>query len=79
VAPDPRERTSTTVPIFVDTNVLVDARDSADLEKQATASAWMQHLWTSAEGRLSVQVLQEYYVTVTRKLDPGLNADRSPG
>jgi predicted nucleic acid-binding protein len=60
------------VPIFVDTNVLVYARDASDPQKQATAEAWMGHLWTSASGRLSVQVLQEYYITVTRKLQPGL-------
>jgi predicted nucleic acid-binding protein len=65
------------VPVFVDTNVLVYARDASDPEKQATASAWMEHLWTSAGGRLSVQVLQEFYVTVTRKLDPGLSVDEA--
>jgi predicted nucleic acid-binding protein len=64
--------TFTTVPVFVDTNVLVYARDSLDPEKQATAAAWIEHLWTTVTGRLSVQVLQEYYVTTTRKLDPGL-------
>ena len=62
------------MPVFVDTNVLVYARDASDIGKQAVAAAWMEHLWTSAGGRLSVQVLQEYYVTVTRKLDPGLSA-----
>jgi predicted nucleic acid-binding protein len=60
------------VPVFADTNLLVYARDASDPEKHATARAWMEHLWTSASGRLSVQVLQEYYVTVTRKLRPGL-------
>jgi predicted nucleic acid-binding protein len=65
------------VPVFVDTNVLVYARDASDPEKQATAAAWIEHLWTSAGGRLSVQVLQEYYVTVTRKMDPGLSADEA--
>jgi predicted nucleic acid-binding protein len=65
------------VPVFVDTNVLVYARDASDLEKQSTAKAWMEHLWTSATGRLSVQVLQEYYVTVTRKLQPGLPTDEA--
>jgi len=63
------------VPVFVDTNVLVYARDASDPGKQATAAAWMEHLWIGAGGRLSVQVLQEYYVTMTRKLDPGLSAD----
>ena len=65
------------MPVFVDTNVLVYARDASDLEKQAMAASWIEHLWTSAGGRLSVQVLQEYYVTTTRKLDPGLPAEEA--
>ena len=65
------------MPVFVDTNVLVYARDASDLEKQGTAAAWIEHLWTSAAGRLSIQVLQEYYVTTTRKLDPGLPAEEA--
>lgn len=32
----------------------------------------MTELWGSRQGRISHQVLQEYYVTVTRKLRPGL-------
>ena len=65
------------MPVFVDTNVLVYARDDADPQKQARAQDWMEHLWTSASGRLSVQVLQEFYVTVTRKLQPGLPAEEA--
>ena len=65
------------MPVFVDTNVLVYARDATDPEKQATAQGWMEHLWTSASGRLSVPVLQEFYVTVTRKLGPGLPAEEA--
>ncbi|MFN7974843.1 MAG: PIN domain-containing protein [Acidobacteriota bacterium] len=57
-----------TAPVFVDTNVLVYARDAAAGEKQEKAAAWMRHLWTTRAGRISVQVLQEFYVTVTRKL-----------
>lgn len=34
----------------------------------------MEALWRSRNGRTSHQVLQEYYVTVTRKLRPGLPA-----
>lgn len=60
------------MPIFVDTNVLVYARDSSDPGKQARASEWVSHLWESGEGRLSLHVLLEYYVTTTRKLRPGL-------
>ena len=32
----------------------------------------MTHLWHEKSGRLSFQVLQEFYITVTGKLDPGL-------
>jgi predicted nucleic acid-binding protein len=56
--------------VFVDTNVLVYVRDRTDEEKQRRAAEWMAALWESRLGRLSMQVLQEYYVTITRKLDP---------
>lgn len=64
-----------TVPVFVDTNVLVYARDSSSQVKQARARAWMRYLWERRTGRLSSQVLQEYYVTVTAKLRPGLEPE----
>ena len=60
------------MPVFVDTNVLVYARDTADRPKHARAAAWMESLWRSGEGRVSFQVLHEFYVTTTRKLSPGL-------
>ncbi|MEX2530554.1 MAG: PIN domain-containing protein [Gemmatimonadota bacterium] len=62
-----------TAPTFVDTNVLVYARDSGLPEKQRQASEWLQVLWQQRRGRLSTQVLNEYYVTVTQKLTPGLS------
>lgn len=34
----------------------------------------MSSLWRTGKGRLSLQVLREYYVTVTSKLFPGLDA-----
>jgi predicted nucleic acid-binding protein len=61
-----------TGPIFVDTNVLVYCRDASEPLKQKQAMAWMTALWKTRQGRLSFQVLQEFYVTVTLKLDPGL-------
>ena len=57
---------------FVDTNVLVYARDASESEKQPIAREWIERLWRTRQGRLSVQVLNEYYVTVTRKLNPGM-------
>jgi predicted nucleic acid-binding protein len=61
-----------TAPVFVDTNVLVYARDAGDPAKQTRAAAWLENLWREQMGRTSMQVLSEYYVTLTRKLDPGL-------
>lgn len=63
--------------VFVDTNVLVYLRDSTEPEKQRGAAEWMTYLWDTGLGRVSGQVLHEYYVTVTRKLDPGMPADEA--
>jgi len=59
-------------PVFVDTNVLLYARDAAEPAKQPLAAAWMASLWRERAGRTSIQVLSEYYVNATRKLRPGL-------
>src|SRR6266568_674841 len=63
--------------VFVDTNVFVYARDAGEPEKQRLAAAWLESLWHAQLGRTSTQVLSEYYVTVTRKLDPGMDADEA--
>jgi len=66
-----------TAPIFVDTNILVYARDAGAGAKQVRAGEWMTLIWQSGRGRLSVQVLQELYVTLTRKLRPGLSSEEA--
>ena len=48
-------------------------RDSTEPGKQSRAAKWMAYLWDTGRGRLSLQVLQECYVTVTGKLDSGLH------
>ena len=58
---------------FVDTNVLVYFRDASEPEKQSRAADWLIELWKNQLGRLSIQVLNEFYVTVTQKLNPGLS------
>jgi predicted nucleic acid-binding protein len=63
--------------IFVDTNVLVYNRDASEPQKQPLAEAWMAYLWEKRTGRLSYQVLKEYYVTVVFKLDPGLEPENA--
>ena len=64
-------------PVFVDTNVLVYARDRSEEAKQQRAFLWLSALWESRKGRLSFQVLHEYYVNVTQKLAPGLKREHA--
>ena len=52
---------------FVDTNVLLYSVDSRQPEKQDQARAWLACLWELAAGRLSWQVLHEFYANAERK------------
>ena len=63
-----------TGPVFVDTNALVYRYDAQNPAKQARADAWFTFIWHSRTGRLSFQVLQELYATLTRKLRPAMPA-----
>jgi predicted nucleic acid-binding protein len=53
--------------VFVDTNVFLYALDRADLKKQQAARAWRERLWKNRLGRISFQVLQEFYVKASQK------------
>jgi predicted nucleic acid-binding protein len=53
---------------FVDTNVLIYAHDADAGTKHQTAKAVLRDLWSRRVGLLSTQVLQEFYVNVTRKI-----------
>lgn len=65
------------MPSFVDTNVLVYAEDRNAKSKHDVAKELVLELWDSRDGVLSVQVLQEFYVNVTRKLKKPLAAARA--
>ena len=54
--------------IFVDTNILVYCFDDADPAKKKKAMQIMDGLWETSKGVLSLQVLKEFFVTVTEKL-----------
>ncbi len=54
--------------IFVDTNVLVYAEDSADPAKRDRAQDLIRRLIHDGTGVVSLQVLQEYFSAATRKL-----------
>lgn len=60
---------------FVDTNILVYAEDRDAGSKHTIARELVTDLWRSGEGVLSIQVLQEFFVNVTRKVPQPL----SPG
>jgi predicted nucleic acid-binding protein len=60
---------------FVDANVLVSARDKGEPIKQPIARQWLELLWRERTGRTGVQVINECYVTLTRKLKPPLSSD----
>jgi len=53
---------------FVDTNILVYAYDLSAGRKHVLAVQWMERWWEERTGCLSIQVLQEFFVTVTRKI-----------
>lgn len=53
--------------VFVDSNVLIYAVDTRDSAKQRAAQAWRDGLWQQRRGRISFQVLQEFYANVSRK------------
>jgi predicted nucleic acid-binding protein len=54
--------------VFVDSSILAYAHDAEAGSKHDRAVESLRLLWESGAGRLSVQVLQEFYVNVTRKL-----------
>ena len=54
--------------IFLDTNILVYAHDKDGGEKHAIAVEIVRDLWEKRTGVLSNQVLQESYVSVTKKI-----------
>jgi predicted nucleic acid-binding protein len=56
------------VKVFVDTNVLIYAHDVDALTKHTVAKSVLRQLWQERTGVLSTQVLQEFYVNVTRKI-----------
>jgi predicted nucleic acid-binding protein len=60
---------------FIDTNVLLYAHDTDAGAKHQIARTILSDLWGERTGVLSVQVLQEFYVNVTRKIASPLSKD----
>jgi predicted nucleic acid-binding protein len=62
---------------FVDSNILVYAYDLTQGKKHEQAKALLLSLWESGMGCLSVQALQEFFVSVTRKSAIPLPAEQA--
>ena len=58
----------------VDTNVLVYSRDQSAGRKNSMAAALVAGLWENGQGCISIQVLQELYVTLRRLLPDTLDS-----
>jgi predicted nucleic acid-binding protein len=61
--------------VFVDTNVIAYARDNGEPTKQAIAERWLAGLARSRAGRISWQVLIEFYAVATNPRKLAINAD----
>lgn len=57
-------------PVFVDTSVLILSEDGADPVARAKALAWLMLLWQQRAGRVSTQVLNDFYRLVTTRIQP---------
>ncbi len=53
---------------FVDSNVLLYYVDPVESGKRARATEWLEALWMAGTGRLSWQVLHEFYWNAVRKM-----------
>jgi predicted nucleic acid-binding protein len=60
---------------FVDTDILLYAHDSSAGVKRDRARQLLEHLWTTGEGVLSTQILQELCINLRRKVKPSLPVD----
>ena len=60
--------------VFVDTNVLLYAFDEADKTKQQRAREWLSACWQRRCGRLSTQVLNEFYANARKRFSSAISA-----
>jgi predicted nucleic acid-binding protein len=60
--------------VFVDTNVLLSCFDDRDPAKRDRSRSWVARLWERRSGRLSNQVLNEFYCNGRRKFASAISA-----
>ena len=65
--------------VFLDTNILIYAHDMDAGSKHDTAVSIIENMWEEETGVISTQVIQEFYVNVTRKILNPLTHVRARG
>ena len=65
--------------VFVDTNILIYSHDVDAGVKHDIAAALVRNIWEEQHGVISTQVLQEFYVNVTRKIPVPLSRASARG
>jgi predicted nucleic acid-binding protein len=65
--------------VFVDTNILIYAHDLDAGQRNTLSADILRDLWESRTGVISTQVLQEFYVNVTRKIGNPLPKAKARG
>lgn len=59
--------------VFLDTNIIIYAYDLSAGRKHEVAKTILMDLWDSRNGLLSTQVVQEFFVSATKKISKPLN------
>jgi predicted nucleic acid-binding protein len=65
--------------VFVDTNILIYAHDLDAGQRNTLSAEILRDLWENRVGIISTQVLQEFYVNVTRKIENPLPKSKARG
>jgi predicted nucleic acid-binding protein len=60
--------------VFVDTNVLLYSFDDANPAKRDQARVWLKACWQQRCGRLSTQVLNEFYANARKRFASAISA-----
>ncbi len=58
--------------VFVDTSVLILSEDGARAEQREQVLGWLRALWAGRSGRVSTQVLNDFYRLVTTRITPAM-------
>ena len=65
--------------VFLDTNIIIYAYDNSAGKKHEVAREILTGLWDSGLGVISTQVLQEFFINVTKKIPKPIDIDLAKG